>query len=86
MKIIKIIVLPRRRNVDVTINVTMYHHDTLSNIYVKHTNNKNLKMAVERDWCNHLLLPTGVPIYEYYDIKYHQNESSNITIITNNIP
>lgn len=40
-------------------------------------------MAEERDKCNHLLLPTGVPIYEYYDIKYYQNESSNITIITN---
>lgn len=40
-------------------------------------------MAEERNECNHLLLPTGVPIYEYYDIKYHQNESSNITIITN---
>ena len=79
-------VLPRRRDVDVTINVTMYHHNTFGNTFIKHTNNKNLKMAVERDWCNHLLLPTGVPIYEYYDIKYHQNESSNITIITNNIP
>ena len=39
-------------------------------------------MAEERNKCNHLPLPTGVPIYEYYDIKHYQNESSNITIIT----
>lgn len=76
-------VLPRRRNVDVTLNATMYHHDTLGNTFCKHTNNKKSKMAERIDKCNHLLLPTGVPIYEYYDIKYHQNESSNITIITN---
>ena len=75
-------VLPRRRNVDVILNATMYHHDTLCNTFVNILTIKNL-MAEERDKCNHLLLPTGVPIYEHHDIKYYQNESSNITIITN---
>ena len=76
-------VLPRRRNVDVTLNATMYQHDTLGNTFCKHTNNKKSKWLKKEINVTIYFFLRGCPYMNIMIFIYYQNESSNITIITN---